>query len=62
MDGQQKIYRIVGPDEFDIERGYLSMDAPMARGLMKRQVDDEVEVMTPDGMRRVVIIEVSYQS
>ena len=59
-DGVEKIYRIVGPDEFDLSRGFISMDAPMALALMKKGLDDEVKVQTPDGAHYYYISEVSY--
>lgn len=59
-DGREATYRIVGPDEFDPARGWISMDSPMARALMKKAVDDEVLVRTPAGERRYVIVEVRY--
>lgn len=40
-DGNEKRYRIVGPDEFDLTKGYLSVDAPLARHLLGKRVDDE---------------------
>jgi transcription elongation factor GreB len=48
-DGTEHTWRIVGPDEFDPEQGWISMDAPLARALMKKQVDDEVEIELPRG-------------
>ena len=60
-DGAEVIYRIVGPDELDPEKGWVSMDAPLAKALLKRFVDDEVQVHSPGGERTYVIIEVSYQ-
>lgn len=59
-DGEQACYRIVGPDEFDMERDYISMDAPLARALMRRALDDEVDVLLPGGKRRCAIVAVSY--
>lgn len=59
-DGNELVYRIVGPDEFDVGKGYISMDAPMARALMKKRVDDEVTVHTPKGERLYCVLEVSY--
>jgi transcription elongation factor GreB len=53
-------YRIVGPDEFDPTRGWISMDAPMAKALLKRSLDDEVVVQTPAGDRCYWVISVSY--
>lgn len=58
--GAEYQYRIVGPDEFDPERGWISMDAPLARALLKRSVDDEVQVQTPGGERRYWVVSVSY--
>jgi len=61
-DGEVARYRIVGPDEFDAAPGYISMDSPLARALMKKALDDEVSVEVPGGMRRLVIVKVEYES
>jgi transcription elongation factor GreB len=61
-DGAVSRYRIVGPDEFDAEPGYISMDSPLARALMKKGLDDEVTVEVPGGQRTLVIIDVSYDA
>jgi transcription elongation factor GreB len=61
-DGAVTRYRIVGPDEFDAAPGYISMDSPLARALMKKALDDEVKVEVPEGTRTFTIIEVSYPS
>lgn len=58
--GKESVFRIVGPDEFNVSKGYISMDAPMARALMKKRVDDEVTVHTPQGKRRYYVVEISY--
>jgi len=58
--GDESIYRIAGPDEFDVSKGYISMDAPMAKALMKKRVDDEVTVHTPKGDKLYFVVEVSY--
>lgn len=59
--GVEHRYRIVGPDEFEPGRGWISIDSPMARALLKRRVDDEVIVRTPRGSSRYWVVEVSYQ-
>lgn len=59
-EGEETIYRIVGPDEFDITKGFISMDAPMAKALMKKKVDDEVNVQTPKGDKHYYICEIAY--
>ena len=58
--GEQARHRIVGPDEFDLAPGYVSMDAPLARALLGKHLDDEVRVQTPAGERCYVIAEIDY--
>ncbi len=53
-------YRIVGPDELDIGKGWISVDSPMARALLKRTLDDEISVSTPEGSRGYVIVDIAY--
>ena len=60
-EGAVSRYRIVGPDEFDAAPGYISMDSPLARALMKKGLDDEVSVDVPGGVRRLVIVDVEYE-
>jgi transcription elongation factor GreB len=60
-DGNLAEYRIVGPDEFDTDKGYISMDSPMARALMKRSEGDDVVVRRPKGDTVFTIIKVSYR-
>jgi transcription elongation factor GreB len=60
-DGQLARYRIVGPDEFDTAPGYISMDSPLARALMKKGLDDEVTVEVPGGIRKYIIVDVEYE-
>lgn len=43
-EGLQSEYRIVGPDETDAEKGWISMDSPMGKALMRKSIDDEVFV------------------
>jgi transcription elongation factor GreB len=58
--GETHEYRIVGPDEFDREPCYISVDAPVARALLKKQVGDAVEVVGPDGARSLEVISIRY--
>ena len=58
--GTQVRYRIVGPDETDPKLGWISIDAPLARAMLKKRVDDEFEAMLPGGAVRFAIVEVSY--
>jgi transcription elongation factor GreB len=59
--GKQTKHRIVGPDEFDMAPGYISMDAPLARALMRKGLDDEVTVELPGGSRALVITAIDYE-
>lgn len=58
--GEVSRYRIVGPDETDAARGYVSIDSPLARAALKRRVDDEFVVGLPTGPARHVLLDVSY--
>ena len=58
--GQTVIYRIVGPDETDAPAGWISIDSPLARALLKKRIDDEFAVELPGGLARFAILDVSY--
>jgi transcription elongation factor GreB len=60
-DGARARYRIVGPDEFDRAPGYISMDSPLGRALLRRARDEEVTVETPAGSRVYLIVSVEYE-
>lgn len=59
--GAEAEYRIVGPDEFDAAPGYISMDSPLGRALMRKALDDEVKVELPGGVKVYVIVAVRYE-
>ncbi|MEQ1976370.1 transcription elongation factor GreB [Xenorhabdus sp. SGI240] len=58
---EEHLFRLVGPDEFDPARKWISIDSPVARALLGKQVDDEVTVMTPNGVVTYWILEIRYQ-
>ena len=58
--GKAHRYRIVGPDETDAVRGFISVDSPLARAALKKRVTDEFEAALPGGLHRFTVIEVSY--
>lgn len=60
--GEQSRYRIVGPDEFDLARGDISVDSPLARALLKKTLDDEVSVPTPAGPAAYHVVAVYYEA
>ena len=53
-------YQIVGDDEADIEANKISINSPIARGLIGKEEGDEVEVQVPDGVRNYEILSVKY--
>jgi len=59
-EGEQRTYRIVGADEIDAVKGYISIDSPVARALLGKRVGDEVEVILPAGPVCLAIDQVSY--
>ena len=60
--GEESEYRLVGPDETDAAKGWISIDSPMGRALMGKREDDEVVVERPAGKAAFTILEVSYRS
>jgi transcription elongation factor GreB len=61
-EGVKKRFRIVGPDEiYGDAKDYISIDSPMARALLKKEVDDDASVLTPTGEQFWYINKISYQ-
>lgn len=58
--GEQKRFRVVGPDEIYGRHDYISIDSPMARALLGKQVDDEAIVPTPQGKKMWFINTINY--
>lgn len=52
--------RIVGPDELDLKKNYISIDSPLARALLGKTLDAEVIVQTPTGIKRWYILDITY--
>lgn len=53
-------YKIVGDDEADIKNNMISVNSPIARGLIGKSVDDIVNIKTPSGVKEFEIVEVEY--
>ncbi len=58
-DGNERCYRLVGPDEFDVNRGKISIDSPVGQALLHRKIDDEVTIKRPSGELVVYITDIS---
>jgi transcription elongation factor GreB len=61
-DGARACYRLVGPDETDAAQGLISIESPLGRVLLGREVGDEVAVERPAGRRRFTILEITYRT
>ncbi len=60
-DGCRKSLRIVGPDEIDSAKNWISIDSLMAKALLKASVGDEVVVSAPNGETHYFVEEIRYQ-
>ncbi|WP_413113177.1 transcription elongation factor GreB [Thaumasiovibrio sp. DFM-14] len=61
-DGELKRFQIVGPEEIYERKDCISIDSPMARALLKREVDDEFVVKTPEGDKEWFINSIEYET
>lgn len=61
-EGRLAEYRIVGPDEFDADKRYISLDSPMARALLKKTAGDDIVLHLPKGEAHLHVLSVSYQA
>ncbi|MEX0963680.1 MAG: transcription elongation factor GreB [Pseudohongiellaceae bacterium] len=53
-------YKIVGPDELDPQKGYISIDGPLGRALLGKEIDSEIEVESPQGHKTYYVLAISY--
>lgn len=60
-DGKELTVKIVGVDEVDTSLGHISWVSPVAKALLKSQVDDEVAVRTPTGVEHLVVLDIEYK-
>ncbi|AFM23912.1 transcription elongation factor GreA [Desulfomonile tiedjei] len=58
-NGDQKIFTLLGQDEADISKGIISIDSPIGKALIGKEVNDVVEVKTPGGLKEYEVLEVS---
>lgn len=58
---EEVVYRILGADEADLEKGSISITSPLARGLIGKEAGDEVKVRMPGGERTYEVVEVVYK-
>ncbi len=60
-DGEESTYRIVGVDETDIDRGWVSWLSPIARALMNARAGDRVRFKIPSGETELEILRIGYE-
>jgi transcription elongation factor GreB len=59
-DGGERTYRLVGPDEPDARRGWISVEAPLGRALLGRREGETVRVERPAGTLDLTVIEIRW--
>jgi len=59
-DGETARYRIVGPDETDAKRNFISIDSPLAKAILKKEVDDDVIIIIGDTKNSYTILSIDY--
>jgi transcription elongation factor GreB len=57
---EEKTVRIVGADEFDISKGWISLNSPMAKAILGKRLDAEVVIETPAGTEHYEIVGITY--
>ena len=58
--GEEQAYRVVGPDEIDPKRRWISMDSPMGRAVLGKGLDEEFTLNLPSGEATFMVLEVRY--
>ncbi len=61
QDNEESTVRIVGADEFDLNKGWISLHSPMAKALLGKNLDDEARIETPSGKVTYEIIDIRYE-
>ncbi len=61
-EGRQRVYSIVGVDEVDTKKNYISWKSPIGKSLLHREVGDEILIRTPKGEVEFVIIDIKYEA
>ncbi len=59
-DGDERTYRLVGPDESDAARGLVSVDAPLGRALLGKREGDTAIVQRPVGTVEITVVEICW--
>jgi transcription elongation factor GreB len=60
-NGRESSYRIVGVDEADFDRGWISWCSPVARALLNARKGQRVRFQTPEGSQQLDIVDIGYE-
>ena len=60
-EGTEQVWRIVGPDEFDVSQGKISCDSPLGRALLGQPVGNDIQLETPEGRSYWTLVDVEYR-
>jgi transcription elongation factor GreA len=55
-NGDAVVYQLVMPEEADVEKGMISTSSPIGRAILNKEEGDEVNVMTPNGVRQFEVV------
>jgi transcription elongation factor GreB len=58
--GNELSYRLVGPDEIDLQNNAISIDSPLGRALLGKRIDSEITISSPAGKKSYILIGISY--
>lgn len=59
--GDVVTYQIVGEDEASVENGKISVASPLARALIGKELDEQIQVKTPGGLKEYIILDIRYE-
>lgn len=59
--GEECCYQIVGRSESDIDKGKISIESPIARAMIGKEVGDTIKAKTPNGLREFEVLEIEYK-
>ena len=58
--GVKLVCRLLGADEIDPKSGSISIDSPLGKAMLGKQVDAELEIETPVGTKQYYVLQISY--
>jgi len=60
-NGEERCVTLVGSDEIDPSKGHISIDSPVARALLKKQIDDDIEVVVDGKKISYTVLAIRYE-